>query len=111
MDTEWVSAIRRLDANRLIPHVGRAANMAGSVFGGSPRADVEVGGREVAPRRPRDLPRALFSQCVSSFLMEQWRRLSDLATGPRIVMLTLPDDRHEQAFIWPLRSWHRPGHG
>lgn len=97
MDTEWVSAIRRLDANRLAYLMsGELANVGLVPFLEDRLAPMLTWVGEEWRRGDLAIYQEhFFSQCVSSFLMGQWRRLSDLATGPRIVMLTLPDDRHE----------------
>jgi methylmalonyl-CoA mutase cobalamin-binding subunit len=96
-DTAWVSAIRRLDANRL------AYIMAGELasLGLVPFLEQRLApllkwvGEEWRRGELEIYQEHFFSQCVSSFLGGQWRRLSDLATGPRVIMLTLPGDRHE----------------
>ena len=96
-NTAWVSAIRRLDANRLAYLMsGELASMGLVRFLEERLAPLLVWvGEEWRRGELAIYQEHFFSQCVSSFLTGHWRKLSDLATGPRVVMLTLPGDRHE----------------
>ena len=78
MDTEWVSAIRRLDANRLAYLMsGELANVGLVPFLEDRLAPMlKWVGEEWRRGDLAIYQEHFFSQCVSSFLMGQWRRLS-----------------------------------